>query len=149
MTETTETTPEPEQASQIPEAPEAPEADSADRPNREAARYRRQLRETEARAAALEERVQSLQRREVERLAAADLATPGDLWLTGTELGALLNEDGEVDPDKVKDTVAAVVADRPGWRRPVASFDGGVRESAPTSRVSWESLLRDHLGHRP
>jgi len=112
-----------------------------DKPGAEAAKYRRRLRDTEAERDKLTARVQALQKREVERLVSTDLATPADLWLTGTDLGALLDDDGEVAPAKVTDAVAAVLADRPGWQRTTPpSFDGGARTPTPTTTTFQEIL---------
>jgi len=73
---------------------EKPEAASA---AREAAKWRKQFREAESQVAALTERLTALQRREVERLASADMADPEDLWRSGVELTELLDEDGNVE----------------------------------------------------
>ena len=109
---------------------------------REAARYRRSLREAETERDALRGRVETIQRAEVERLAAEDLATPSDLWLTGAALSGLLDDDGNVDQAKVTDAVKAVLTDRPGWRRLThPNFDGGVRTAAPTG-ATWHDALR-------
>ncbi len=133
-TTTTTETPAPEREVEAPEPA-----------NREAARYRRQLRDTEAKAAALSERVEAMQRREVERLAASEMTTPADLWLTGTELAGLLDDDGDVDAAKVKAAVGTVLEERPGWRlTSVPSFDGGIRTPAPTGGADWQAVLRGH-----
>ncbi len=110
---------------------------------REAARYRRSLRESETERDGLRGRVEAMQRAEVERVAAKDLATPTDLWMTGAVLGDLLDDDGNVDQAKVTDAVKAVLTDRPGWRRQSApSFDGGVRATAPDLGPTWHDALR-------
>lgn len=70
--------------------------------NREAAKWRRQLRETETERDSLRSRVEAMQRAEVERLAGDRLAKPESLWKTeGVALADLLGEDGQVDADKV------------------------------------------------
>lgn len=84
----------------------------------EAAKYRRRLRDTEAQLQAATSRLGVLQRGEIERLAAADLVRPADLWLTGTEVASLLDEAGNVDAAKVTEAAQAAVADRPHWRAP-------------------------------
>jgi len=129
------------------EPTDAPEGDeNAQEPStagREAARYRRQLRESQSHAEALGARVEAMQRTDVERLAATDLQTPADLWLTGPDLADLLDEAGDVDPEKVKTTVAAVLEQRPGWARPDGppSFDGGAR-TTPPRQVSMLEVLQ-------
>jgi hypothetical protein len=121
-----------------PAAAEQPPGDG-----REAAKYRRQLRETEAERDTLSSRVEAMQKREVERLAAVDLATPADMWLTGTALPDLLDDEGHVDAAKVGDTIQRIIEGRPSWRAaPVPpSFDGGARATVPTA-TSYQEILR-------
>jgi len=110
---------------------------------REASRYRRQLRETETERDGLRTRVEAMQRAEVERLAAKDLATPTDLWVLGAVLGDLLDDNGNVDQAKVNDATAKILTDRPGWRRIThPNFDGGVRTAAPNTGPTWHDALK-------
>lgn len=81
--------------------------DAGDGPGREAAKYRRRLRDAEAQRDQLAERVESLQRAEVERLATDDKLRPAALWASGIELDALLGDDGTVDPGKVTEAIEA------------------------------------------
>ena len=121
-------------------------ADSGDsaKLRREAARYRRSLRDAEAERDNLRGRLDVLQKAEVERIATGDdgLARADDLWLSGTNLAELLDDDGNVDAGKVRQTVAELLDDRPHWRRaaPVA-FDGGARQPAPAG-VSMQQVLQ-------
>lgn len=99
--ETTETapsgeTPQPEDNTTDPGSPETPEPQS-----KREARYRVQLRETEAERDTLAGRIETMQRAEVERLAADVIGKPTALWATATTLADLLDDDGQVDPDKV------------------------------------------------
>ena len=64
-------------------------------------RYREQLRAAEAERDTLRTTVETMQRHEVERLAAQHLTKPAALWTVGVELESLLGEDGTVDPDRV------------------------------------------------
>ena len=139
----TETADAPETDRQDPVEPDAPDPVEPEKPSREAAKYRRQLRESQSHAEALQVRVEAMQRADVERLAATDLQTPADLWLTGPDLADLLDEAGDVDPEKVKTTVAAVLEQRPGWARPDGppAFDGGAR-STPPRQVSMQEVLQ-------
>lgn len=83
-----------------------------------------------------------MQRREVERIAASDMSTPADLWLTGPDLAELLDDNGDIDETKVRAAVAAVLETRPGWRVSTPpTFDGGARQSAP-QRVSMQQVLQ-------
>jgi hypothetical protein len=158
MTEPTDTPAPPAEAvSEAQEAaPEATEADTADddateadpaaKARKEAAAYRRRLRDTETERDALRGRLETMQRAEVERLAAEKLATPSDLWLAGTNLADLLDDDGNLDAGKVTETLNRIVAERPHWSRPAPDFDGGLRQSAPAT-PGWASLLRSGTTH--
>lgn len=64
-------------------------------------RYREQLRTAEAERDTLQQRVEAMQRSEVERLAAEHLTKPAALWTAGVELASLVGEDGTVDADLV------------------------------------------------
>ncbi len=110
---------------------------------REAARYRRSLREAGTERDGLRGRVEAMQKAEVERLVATDLAAPADMWLAGASLPDLLDDDGNVDPGKVNDATAKILIDRPGWRAVPAppSFDGGARVTVPTA-TTYQEILR-------
>ncbi len=111
--------------------------------NREA-RYRRKLRDTEAERDGISERLTGYQRREAERLAAATLSRPADLWIDGTKVGELLDDEGQLDAEKVAATVAGVLTDRPQLEagrvrpRPDRAQGGPVAEQAP----GWSDVLR-------
>lgn len=76
--------------------------------NKEAAKYRTQLRTAETERDALSTRLESMQRAEAERLAGDRLEKGAGLWANGATLPDLLDDDGNVDPDKV--TAAATAA---------------------------------------
>lgn len=103
-----------EQPQDAQEAPDSDEDDQVgDSPNREAAKYRVRLRETEGERDALATRLQTAQRREVERIAEQHgrLARPAALWAGGTDLADLLDDEGNVDPDRVASTCDQVATD--------------------------------------
>ncbi|GAB4912584.1 hypothetical protein LIX17_20225 [Mycobacterium avium subsp. hominissuis] len=100
------------------------EGHSGSKLHREAAGYRVKLRETEAERDALAERLQRMQRAEIERLASDALSHPADLFsLSGNELADYLTEDGDVDAEKVAADVAAILAERPGLRKQIPGYD--------------------------
>lgn len=106
--------------------------------NREAAKYRRQLRDTENERDTLRERVTGYERAEVERLVADRLADPADLWVAGTELDSLRGKDGAIAPEKVKAAVAELLEQRPHWKRPTKSAaDARNLKSGATSSDDW------------
>jgi len=100
---------------------------------REAAKWRRQYREAESQVAALTERLTTLQRREVERLASADMADPEDLWRSGVELTELLDESGDVDQGKVAETVENILRQHRHWKKPAPA-------AAPATDVGTSGL---------
>lgn len=69
--------------------------------NAEAAKYRRQLRETETERDQLRDQLTSMRRAHVDQLATAANVKPAALWATGVELDALVAEDGTINVDLV------------------------------------------------
>jgi hypothetical protein len=135
--------------------------DTSPRPggNSEAAKYRRQLREVEAerdqlktqldtsQVTALQGRIDDMNRAEAERLAGTHLADGKDLWLTGTTVADLLDDDGRLSAEKVTAAAQSITTDRPHWsRRHTAAAPSGEVTSrgkiddAPNR--SWSDLLR-------
>lgn len=129
-----------------------PAAAMADKPtvsaNREAARYRRQLRETESERDTLRDRLAALQRAEIERLAgtAAKLAAPSAIWASGVQLADLLDGDGQVDPERVA-AAAEQAAQRLGLARtptrPRADPSQGPRGSG-VGEPNWSQFLANN-----
>lgn len=133
------------------EAEPAASPDIADEPepaSEEAKRYRLRLRETEAQLAALkaehEERLQAaaaevgwcqdrlerVWRGEVERLAAAKLEDPQDIWLTGTTVEDLQNADGHIDSAKVAALCEKLTREHPHWAAAHPIARRGLRSGA-------------------
>lgn len=81
-------------ATQTPETTEAPEQGS-----KREARYRRELRATETERDTLRAQVESLQRAEAERM--SGLEKGAALWATGVTVADLLDDDGQLDPERV------------------------------------------------
>lgn len=78
--------------------------DDGKRPgNREAAKYRARLRDTEQQLAGATAATESAQRQLVDHLATGHQVKPAGLWASGAQLADLLNDDGHVDPVKVKE----------------------------------------------
>ncbi len=123
-----------------------PTTEEPQKSNKEA-RYRVERNEARAERDALAQRVERMQRDEVERLAAGGLSHPADLFsLSGNDLADYLTESGDVDADKVAADVAAVLAERPGLRRQSPAFDpsqgtGGTVPKAPTP--TWGAVFKD------
>jgi hypothetical protein len=113
--------------------------------SREAASYRRRLRETEADRDRLSERVDRMQRTEVERLAsAAGLAVAGDVWLHGATLETLRTDEGDIDRLVVEGLVTDLLRDRPGLQAAKEGDLGIGRSGRSTAqpKVGLSQLLK-------
>ena len=131
------------------EAHEPTEAAADDQPQpdnkagKEAARYRTRLRETEAERDALAEKVTALRRAAVDdRVKAHKVPTEG-FWASGVTLEELLDEDGNLDDEKVKaaadQAVETLGLERIGTRGPYVSKEGNV--TSPRATPSWEAAF--------
>jgi hypothetical protein len=90
---------------------------TTDTANSEAARWRRQLRATEAERDQLAARLDAADRREVERLAADRFQDPRDVFAV-TSIDAMRGQDGTVDSEKVEAELERIATDRPHWLKP-------------------------------
>ncbi|CAN3126264.1 hypothetical protein ACNUDN_00100 [Mycobacterium sp. smrl_JER01] len=126
--------------------PAEPEPDDAGLSRRDV-KYRERLRTAEAERDTLRATVESMRRREVERLAAEHLVKPGSLWTVGVELDNLLDDDGTVDPEKVR--AAAVDARQQHGledpqaarkRQPVVPREGNGNTHGPTN--TWADAFK-------
>lgn len=118
MSETTDTTPETttataETSDATAEAPEATEA----RGSNEARAYRKRAQEAEAERDSLRERLSTMQRNEIERMAGDKLVDPTDLWATGATVNDYLDADGNLDPDKLNTSIGVILEAKPHWRQ--------------------------------
>lgn len=163
-TETTETTTEPEAQDIAPDAVEAEqtadvleqddtEPDESTKSGREAAKLRKRAQAAETERDALSERLNVLQRGEVERMATGPglLADGADLW-SAVDLDALHDEHGHIDAARVTQAVTDLLSAKPHYqhRRFTGGADGGARESAPiTPPDAWTKagdVLRGNAG---
>ncbi|PPF32277.1 hypothetical protein C5B93_15905 [Rathayibacter sp. AY1A2] len=115
--------------------------------NSEAAKYRRQLREAEAERDTLRSRVESLQRSDVERIASTKIEKASAVWAAGSQLADLLDEDGNVDPEKVaaaaesaRDSLGLKHVPDPG----VIPNQGTTPQSVAPEAMSWAAALDPH-----
>ncbi len=82
--------------------------------NSEAAKYRTRLRAVEAERDGLAQRLTRMQQAEVDRLVASRMADPEDLRVLGkVELADLLDDEGEVDSEKVEQAVTDILERKP------------------------------------
>lgn len=126
--------PPPEDTETTTEAADTAPDDDQPALRRQAAAYRVRLRATEVERDTLVERLAAHQRTEVERLAVEAgaggmrmLASGDDLWAAGVVLADVVDEDGQVDPERVKQAVGRVLTERPHWARRWPSLNGGAR----------------------
>ncbi|SUA04014.1 Uncharacterised protein [Mycolicibacterium fortuitum] len=98
--------------------PPAPESNTADLVAGVAEardRYRGERDEARAERDAYAARIETMQRAEVERLAAEHLSHASDFFtFSGNGIADYLDENGNVDPDKVEADARVIVSERPG-----------------------------------
>lgn len=146
MTTTENTTPEATSADLSAENPDTtPEAvtevtEPAESGNREAAKYRKLLRETEADRDGIAARLEAAQRHIIETTAAAIIDKPAGLWASGVQVSDLLDDDGNVDAEKV--TAAATTArEELGLSKrangPIIPNQGNAPTSSANTRSAW------------
>ncbi|MFA7511858.1 MAG: hypothetical protein WCZ29_15370 [Mycolicibacterium vanbaalenii] len=115
---------------------------------KEAKKYRQRAQAAEAERDTLRTRLESMQRNEVERLAAEHLKDGTDLWRDGAQLADLLDDDGNIDPDKITDVTQTLVTAHPHWRKlapaaPPASIVTATDKIAPGEKqATWSDLLQ-------
>lgn len=159
MTEasTDTTTPDPTPAvdavSPIGDTPAEPsETSESENGNAEAAKYRRRLRDTETERDTLAERVQRMQRTDVERHVGDRLAVAADLFDVGSvNLDDLLDQDGNVDPGLVDTAVYGLLEARPGLgktaRLPKGPTVTGHHSGGATAGTAWSDVLQNPGKH--
>ena len=131
------------------EAHEPTEAPADDQPQpenkagKEAAKYRTRLRETEAERDALAEKVTALRRAAVDEKVKAHKVPTEGFWASGVTLEELLDEDGNLDDEKVKaaadQAVSKLGLERIGTRGPYVPSEG--RSTNPRPSKSWEAAF--------
>jgi hypothetical protein len=114
---------------------------------REAAGYRRKLRDTEAERDQLAARLTDYDRAEVERQVTEQggLQNAADFWLA-VQLDELRDDVGALDPEKVKAARERVLPERPHWRQPSPSFDGGAREPVRKGGPNFGEAIKRAAG---
>ncbi|MGP4058886.1 hypothetical protein ACTWP6_29415 [Mycobacterium sp. 4D054] len=115
---------------------------------KEAKKYRQRAQAAEAERDTLKTRLESLQRNEIERLAAEHLKDGTDLWRDGAQLADLLDDDGNIDPTKIADLTQTLVTAHPHWRKlapaaPPASIVTATDKILPGEKqATWSDLLK-------
>lgn len=124
--------------------PEGDGSGKAPKGNREA-RYRTER--NQARDALLEAqaRIETLQTRELERIASKSLSNPADLLtLSGKSLADFLGEGGELDAELITETANEILGSRPGLRhnqRAVDPTQGMGNHTPIKTKPSWGGLI--------
>ena len=125
------------------EAPDVDEAQAPENPNAEAAKYRHRAKEAEAERDALAEKVTALRRAAVDDRVKAHKVPVDGFWASGVTLEELLDEDGNLDDEKVKvaadQAVEKLGLERIGARGPYVSKEGNV--TSPRATPSWEAAF--------
>lgn len=135
--DTVATTETPETAASTENAP------APNHPGARETRYRVERNEAREQVTALTARLAALQRAEVERLAGARLSHPEDLFtLSGNDVADYLDDNGNVDPDKVAADVAAILSERPGLG-PTPAVDRSQGFGNTASEATWASVFND------
>lgn len=126
-------------------------------PNAEAAKYRRRLRETEAAHLEAEQTWQTerdqlisqrdaLRRAEVERIAEDHGVKSALIWAAGTELDALVADDGTVDKDKAATAIDGVRREFLPAPRLAPGLNGAGRMGEPigpgAAAPTWDSIIK-------
>jgi hypothetical protein len=127
-----------------PDTEDADDHTDDENPNKREARYRLQLRDTEAERDQLRSTVAALQIAEVERLAGKSIQRPSALWSADVELTSLLDDVGRVDPVKV-DAATQQAQKTLGLAptRPAGYVRGeGQVVGQPTAGNAWEGAFK-------
>jgi hypothetical protein len=137
-----------------PQEPSEPPPDVGEL-HREAANYRRRLRDTETERDQLRQRVDAMERREVERTAAVHMEPPGDLWSVGPSLEDLRARTASSTPTRCarpstgcsRTAHTGVGAWDPATAAP-APRQGSQRGASRDSRTSSAKALDRHITAR-
>lgn len=109
-------------------------------------RYRGERDSARDALAAVQARIEQMQQAEVERLAGESLAMPGDLFsLSGNTVADYLDDNGNVDPERVQADVAEILAERPGLKPQAPAYDPsqGTGGGPARSTVKWGNLFTE------
>lgn len=114
-----------------------------DSPNAEAAKYRHRAKEAEAERDALAEQVTALRRAAVEDRLKAQHVAPAGFWAAGVQLEDLLDDEGNLDDEKVKtaadNAVETLGLERVGVHMKPVHAEGRTTRATPSK--SWESAF--------
>lgn len=112
--------------------------------SKEAMRYRLDLRAAEQRLTELAQRVETMQKGEIERIAGKVVQKPSSLWAAGVQVADLLDARGDVDPELVTAATTKAAEDlgltkpRPGLYVP----SEGNNPRHPGTRGDMEGVIR-------
>lgn len=114
------------------------------RSGNEAAKYRRQLRDTEAERDALQEQVGALRKTIADTALGELLERPEGFWATGATPESFFTEEGTLDLDALKNAVSEASTTF-GLAQPGLSFERegglGVKGTNPTPTASWQQVI--------
>ncbi|WP_111508368.1 hypothetical protein [Mycobacterium kyogaense] len=136
------------------ETPETPEGDTSGTPEPESGnqglveardRYRTERDSAREELTAAAARIERMQRAEIERLVADELAVPGDFWLSENTVADYLTDDGEVDTAQVSADAKLLLTERPRLGKHTGAFDptqglGGRAPKPP--QPTWGAVFK-------
>lgn len=109
----------------------------------EAAKYRTRLRETEAQRDQLADQVTALRRAAVEDRLKSHRVPAAGFWAAGVELDELMDDDGNLDDEKIKaaadNAVESLGLERARVPAPYSPKEGNVTNPRPSK--SWEGAF--------
>ena len=120
--------------------------------SRREAKYRVRAREAEGQVETqrrviteLQERIERMQRADVERVAAVRLAEAGDIWVSAS-LDDMLDSDGDIDLKRVDEVIGELLNRRPHWGVPSPRRHGGLLSGASNQPEPWTSSWQAAFG---
>lgn len=122
-----------------------PQNGSQGKLNAEAAKYGVRAREAETALAEAKSRIDTLLQREVERIASKGLSVASDVFtLSGLTLADFLDDSGDIDYDRVTETVNDLLGTRPGLKKLARAVDPSQGQGGNPGRpkADWASFLR-------
>ncbi|HIY42712.1 MAG TPA: hypothetical protein H9836_16515 [Candidatus Nocardiopsis merdipullorum] len=143
MADNTESMPEDVQETDTPEVDQL-EQQPDETKNAEAAKYRRRLRETETDRDQLAAKLEDMQKDAIERLLSGTLAKPAGLWAAGHDVASMLDDDGNIDADKVQQAAdhAIVTLGLEKYRSNMMHVPKEGNVTNPRGTRSWEDAFK-------
>jgi hypothetical protein len=109
-------------------------------------RYRLERNQAREELAATQERIQAMMRSDIERVAGEVLSQGSDIFMSGNDVSAFLNDEGHIDYDRVREDAQILLSERPGLRKLTPGYDPsqgfGGKPPAKGGPASWADLFK-------